>query len=152
MVLVDTNIWIALVLSGHELHSDARRWVSEQRGRESLVFCRATQQSFLRVLTIEAVTRPYGIPPKTNAAAWELYRSLLADRRIGFVSEPDGKMLEARWKEFGATRRPSPKLWMDAYLAACAVVLGCELVTADRAFEQFKGLKVTVLSPGAGGE
>lgn len=44
---------------------------------------------------------------------------------------------------FGA----SPKVVMDAYLAAFAVAGGYRLVTLDRAFVQFKGLEQDVLLP-----
>ena len=38
----------------------------------------------------------------------------------------------------------SPKLWMDAYLAAFAIESGQQLVTTDTGFRQFKGLDATV--------
>ena len=39
----------------------------------------------------------------------------------------------------------SPKLWMDAYLAAFALTGGYRMVTTDTAFRQFQGLDVLVL-------
>jgi predicted nucleic acid-binding protein len=41
--------------------------------------------------------------------------------------------------------KPSPKLWMDAYLAAFALQSGHRLVTTDRDFRQFKGLDLFLL-------
>ena len=35
----------------------------------------------------------------------------------------------------------SPKLWMDAYLAAFAIAGGCQLVTTDQGFAQFPSLR-----------
>ena len=43
------------------------------------MFCRSTQQSFLRLMTTEAVTRPYGIPPMHNAGAWKVYENLFGN-------------------------------------------------------------------------
>jgi uncharacterized protein len=68
---------------------------------------------------------------------------LLDDPRIHFAQEPND--LYARWTLFADVRTASPKLWMDAYLAAFAVAGGYRLVTTDKAFKQFKGLNVLVL-------
>jgi predicted nucleic acid-binding protein len=35
---------------------------------------------------------------------------------------------------------------MNAYLAAFAMAVNCQLVTTDKAFKQFKGLDLLVLS------
>lgn len=114
MVLVDTSVWLALSLSSHPFHAMGLDWLAQQTGEASVLFCRATQQSFLRLLTTQSVVRPFGIT-LTNAAAWSVYVA-------------------------------SQKLWMDAYLAAFAVAGGVELVTTDKAFKQFEGLRVTVLA------
>lgn len=39
----------------------------------------------------------------------------------------------------------SPKLWMDAWLAAFAICAGLQLVTFDRGFAQFAGLELLLL-------
>jgi uncharacterized protein len=142
--LCDVNVWLALALSGHAQHSVARRWFDSVEARGEALFCRSTQQSFLRLLTNAAVLAPYGNRPLTNAAAWSAYESLLADDRIEFASkEPLG--IDGRWKQLAAKRVASPKLWMDAYLAAFALAGQFTLVTTDRAFKQFRGLSLTLL-------
>jgi toxin-antitoxin system PIN domain toxin len=142
--LCDTNVWLALALSAHIHHESARDWLATQAEPGSVRFCRATQQTFLRLLTNEAVLAPYGNPPLTNAAAWQAYEALLADERIVFTAEePEG--LEPRWKAFALRDTASPKLWMDAYLAAFAISGGDRLVTTDAAFKQFEGLDIVVL-------
>ena len=146
MILGDTNFWLALSLSGHILHRAARDWFAAQRARSGVLFCRATQQSFLRLLTTEAVTRPYGIPPLTNRGAWKVYDGLTADSRIGWAAEPAGDAVGARWKSYASRDTASPKLWMDAYLAAVAVAGGHQLVTTDSAFRHFKELSAIILS------
>lgn len=143
MPLADSNIWLALTLSKHECHAAAREWLEARAPHEAL-FCRSTQQSFLRLLTTKAVLSPYRIPPLSNQAAWSVYDGLLADERILWVEEPDG--LEASWRKLSGGSKASPKLWMDAYLAAFAMAGGHQLVTTDKAFKQFKGLDLLVLS------
>jgi predicted nucleic acid-binding protein len=44
-----------------------------------------------------------------------------------------------------AGRQPTPNLWTDAWLAALARSLDHELVTFDRGFKWFDGLKLSVL-------
>jgi toxin-antitoxin system PIN domain toxin len=133
---------LALALSKHKFHSAAQTWLESQGPRQAF-FCRATQQSFLRLLTTTAVFAPYRIPPLSNRAAWSVYESLLADERISWIEEPNG--LEASWKRLAGGPKASPKLWMDAYLAAFAVTGRHQLVTTDRAFKQFKGLDMVLL-------
>ena len=145
-VLGDSSFWVPLALPPHEFHAAARRWFDSQTAEESVLFCRATQQSFLRLLTTKAVLRPYQLSAMTNAEAWSVYDGLLADRRIGFAPEPQG--IEPHWRTFATPGTASPKLWMDAYLAAFALAAGHELLTTDKAFKHFKGVKVQVLAKG----
>lgn len=142
MVLCDVNVWLALALSHHLHHETVATWFADQS--ERMYFCRATQQSFLRLLTNAAVLAPYGNLPLTNQAAWEVYASFQADDRIDLAfGEPAG--LEPIWKQFALTPSPSPKLWMDAYLAAFAVAGGYTMVTTDFGFRQFESLELQVL-------
>jgi uncharacterized protein len=144
MMLADSNVWLALALSRHAFHGMARAWLADRKPREAALFCRSTQQSFLRLLTTRAVLTPYGIPPLSNKAAWSAYEGFLADERISWVEEPPG--LESHWKKLGGHSKASPKLWMDAYLAAFAIAGGYQLVTTDKGFKQFKGLDLLLLS------
>lgn len=143
MRLPDTNLWLALSLSKHSHHSAARRWLDQEVEPDAIWFCRATQQSFVRLLTTAAVLRPYGIEPLGNQKAWAAYEAFMADARIGFRDEPPG--IEAAWKRLAVRRGASPKLWMDAYLAAFAISSGAQLVTIDSAFAQFSGLNALVI-------
>jgi uncharacterized protein len=84
VMLCDSNVWLALALSKHVHHKVAREWLETVEETASVLFCRATQQSFLRLLTNDAVLRPYGNPPLTNREAWSAYEALLKDDRIVF--------------------------------------------------------------------
>ncbi len=144
MDLCDSNVWLALALSMHAHHAAAREWFEAVADPRSVLFCRATQQTFLRLLTNASVLSPYGNPPLTNRQAWEAYQALLADDRIAFRSEePAG--LEAQWRRFAVRETASPKIWMDAYLAAFALAGGYRMVTTDAAFRQFRGLDLELL-------
>ena len=144
MMLADSNIWLALTLSAHTFHDAAQAWLANESSPAVILFCRSTQQSYLRLATTKAIAAQYGIPPLTNAEAWMAYQGWLADSRIDYVDEPVG--VDASWKKFAERKTASPKLWMDAYLAAFAIAGGFQLVTTDKDFKQFKGLNSLVLS------
>ncbi len=150
MKLADSNIWLALAISKHVFHAAAHAWFLTERQAGGVAFCRSTQQSFLRLITTSAVLRPYGNPPLTNAEAWALYEGFLTDARISLVvAEPPG--LERAWRTLAAQGTSSPKLWMDAYLAAFGIAGGHQLVTTDASFQRYDGLDVLVLGePPAG--
>jgi uncharacterized protein len=143
MMLCDSNIWLALALSRHVHHTAATAWLETIEEPATLLFCRATQQSFLRLLTNASVLGAYGNPPLTNHEAWSAYAALLSDDRIAYRVEPPG--LESVWRELAARRSASPKLWMDAYLAAFALAGRHSMVTTDSAFRQFRELDLLIL-------
>lgn len=137
--LCDTNVWLALSLSGHIHHDTAREWLGTVQDPADVLFCRATQQSLLRLLTNKAVLAPYGNPPLSNKEAWAVYEALVSDDRIVLhADEPAG--VEPQWRLLATRDSASPKLWMDAYLAAYAIAGGHRLVTTDAGFRQFTGL------------
>lgn len=143
MKLLDVNLWLALALSGHSHHKAARNWLDQQERISSIFFCRATQQGLVRLLTTTEVMASYGIPALTNREAWAVVESFMADERIAFASEPVG--VEEAWKALALRDTNSPKLWMDAWLAAFALCSGCQMVTIDKAFSQFKGLELQIV-------
>lgn len=147
MYLCDTNVWLALALSGHVRHTACRDWLDSVEVPGSVMICRATQQSLVRLLTNASVLAPYGNPPLTNSEAWSVYGALVGDDRIVLkTDEPAG--IEARWKAYALRDGASPKLWMDAYLGAFAQTGGYRMVTTDTAFEQFSGLDTVLLGGG----
>lgn len=142
MTLVDSNIWLAMAVAPHVFHEPAVEWF-EGRADGPAVFCRATQQSFLRLLTTQAVFVHFEIPPLINRSAWATYHAFRNDNRVGWIDEPEG--LEPLWKKLASRGHAAPKLWMDAYLAALAIASGCPLATTDLAFRQFKGLDLVLV-------
>jgi toxin-antitoxin system PIN domain toxin len=143
--LCDVNVWLALTLSKHVHHRTCRSWLQTVHEPASVLFCRATQQALLRLLTNAVVLAPYGNPPLSNKEAWSVYESFLRDGRVLLrTEEPPG--LEPLWKSLALRSAASPKLWADAYLAAFAVKAGCTMVTTDTSFRQFPGLELRLLS------
>jgi predicted nucleic acid-binding protein len=80
----------------------------------------------------------------TNTQAWATYDAFIRDNRIVLATD-EPPNLDKRWREFAERSTASPKLWMDAYLAAFALAAGHRFVTTDRAFRQFRELDLLVL-------
>jgi toxin-antitoxin system PIN domain toxin len=142
--LGDANLWLALAVSEHVHHEAARTWLDSVHERRSILFCRATQQSLLRLLTTRAFLAPYRNSSLTNVEAWDLYDALIGDDRIVFRPDEPAE-IDGLWRQFAIRSSASPKLWMDAYLAAFARAAGCEMVTTDSGFRQFEGLDLLLL-------
>jgi len=142
--LADSNIWLALTLSKHRFHRASRAWLDRMNAEDLALFCRSTQQSYLRLLTTTEVLAPYGIAPLSNAEARAAYEGWLTSGCAAFMDEPRG--VDSYWKTLAVRETASPKVWMDAYLAAFAMSGGHQLVTTDKGFKQYKGLDLEVLT------
>jgi toxin-antitoxin system PIN domain toxin len=144
--LLDTNFWIALTLDTHPGHVLAITWhANAPLGRGSLLFCRHTELSFLRLTTQEATMQAFGKKPFSNTEAARFLASVQADPTVASVPETPGT--KDLWLKLAASSTPSPKVWMDAYLAASAIQSGVELLTFDKSFRKFEkaGLQLRLL-------
>jgi toxin-antitoxin system PIN domain toxin len=143
MRLADINIWVALAVLEHSHHMQAVRWFDTITTPDSVAFCRTTQQGLLRLLSNKGMMAGYRLPMVTNARAWEIYESFLADDRVTFLEEPADFV--PVWRKLGARNMASTKMWTDAYLAAFALVGGLELVTFDRDFRFYEPLGLDLM-------
>lgn len=144
--LFDTNLWLAAVFQSHPFHDQASSALRAATSRTPAVFCRSTQQSFLRLLTTPALQAAYGAESLTNSDAWVALDALLAMQQVQSREEPPG--LNPLWRSLTERDSASPKIWMDAYLAAFAIAGGLRLATLDRDFKQFekRGLALDLLA------
>jgi len=133
--LFDTNIWLAVLFTSHPAHQRAQQALQQATPAEPAVFCRATQQSFLRLASTTAVLNVYGAVGLTSRDALLALDALQSLPQVVVRDEPPGVF--ALWRHAAALPSASPKVWMDAYLAAFAVCAGWRLVTLDRDFNNF---------------
>lgn len=140
MLLPDVNVWLALTFDSHVHHPSAKAWFEALSGEVSL-FCRVTQQGFLRLATNPAI---FGYHALTMSDAWRKYDTLQSDRCVSYVEEPPH--LEHYWRSFSGRSSHSPNVWTDAYLAAFAVAGSYGLVSFDKGFAQYSGVKCIVLA------
>jgi uncharacterized protein len=139
--LADVNIWAALSIAEHVHEGIAKHWFTGLPERDSVFFCRVTQQGLLRLLTNPTVM-------KTDAynaiEAWGVYDAFAAIDCVAFAVEPPE--LEAAWRKLSRHSHAGPNSWTDAYLSAFALTAGHTLVTFDRGFRRYPGLKLALLA------
>jgi toxin-antitoxin system PIN domain toxin len=124
--LADVNVWIALAVDDHIHHAAAAGWV-ENSGNAPIIFCRTTQQGFLRPAHQSARD---GQDALTAVGAWHVYDRVCQSSRVKFAEEPPG--LEQGWRDTTRRLRKGPNFWTDAYLTAFAIASGLTVLTFDR--------------------
>ena len=144
--LFDANIWVALAFSTHPHFAEAKKEFESADSLRPVAFCRSTQQAFLRLITTPRLQEFYRSGLITNEEAWEKWEALLALPQVIWLDEPVG--IDAIWRKYARLKTASPKVWMNAWLAAFAEGHGIRLVTLDRDFQTYEaqGLDLVLLT------
>ena len=144
--LIDTNVWLAALFSSHPFHTHAQKALQQATPAQPALWCRATQQSFLRLASTPALHQVYDTKGMTNRDALVAMDALQALPQVALLDEPSGTV--ALWRTLAGLASASPKVWMDAYLAAFAIAGGLRMVTLDRDFKNFvpQGLDLALLT------
>lgn len=105
--LYDAGVWVALAFASHLHHTVARAAFDKADSTHPAAFCRATQQSFMRVITTPIVQKVYGGRQITNEEAWRSSASpkLWISRSGGEVSPRSCNTIEPR---YALHHRPLP--------------------------------------------
>ncbi|WP_337867183.1 TA system VapC family ribonuclease toxin [Meiothermus sp.] len=136
MNLPDTNFWFALLVPEHPFHPKALGFW-EKSGEIALN--RVVALGLLRLLTNSVAM---GNKPLEVKEAWSVYWKMRLESGVRLLEEPQGLDNVLRTLvQNGIT----PRLWMDAYLAAFAIAGGCQLITFDQDFRRFDGLSYVLL-------
>ena len=145
--LLDTNVWLAAVFTTDPFHQAAQKNVQQATPAEPAVFCRSTQQRFLRLASTPTLLKAYGATGLTNIDALVALRALLALPQVCEREEPPGTPV--LWHRLASHNTASPKVWIDAYLAAFAISGGLRMVSLDQDFKNFvrNGLKLVLIGP-----
>jgi len=97
------------------------------------------------LITTPTIHRAFGVPHFSNKEAIDYLTFLF--QKIGRVEikEPEGT--RELWLHLADAERASPKVWMDAYLAAVSIQGGLDFITLDSDFQGFtpNGLLLTFL-------
>jgi len=135
----DVNVWFALAVADHPHHRPALAWWNQESSLAG--FSRLTQLGLLRLLTTASAM---GGQPLTNEEAWRVYDGFLSDNRVRLF--PELPPIEDLFRSSSSGGHNSPKVWVDAYLAAYAAASNATVVTFDRAFAQYP-VKSLILEP-----
>mgnify|MGYP003704548675 CR=1 FL=1 len=145
--LLDSNLWVAATFPSHEFHAASLAVLQAATPSKPVLFCRATEQSFLRLVTSPQIIARYGADGMTNRHALAVLETLQARPEVEFRAEAPG--LTSLWHQLANRNSASAKVWMDAYLAAFAISGELEFVTLDRDFHAYTahGLRLRLLAP-----
>ena len=139
--LLDVNVLLAILHEKHVHHGTAVAWVETVTADASLTVCRISQYGLLRLLNSPTVMAS---DVKTGREVWKIWDSLLLDDRFIFAEEPPD--FARHFRLITTALKYQPKRWQDAALAAFALAANLELVTFDRDFRSFAGLRHRLLA------
>lgn len=142
--IADANVLFPLIYEDHAQHFAARQWW-ETRGDSEIGLCLPVRMALLRLLSNRKVVGHNVLRPER---AWQHVQALSDDPRM-VIADRVPATHAGFWLRNVRGREPSPDIWTDAWLAALAQSLDCEMVTFDRGFRAFKGLKLQLLASGA---
>jgi uncharacterized protein len=139
--LVDVNVLLPVLLPQHSAHAAAHAWLMHRPSDASTYWAWPTQLGVLRLLSQPRVMGDAALAPERALQTWDRLVAAtglqqIADTPPAHTQHP--RMLVAR-------RATSPNLWTDAWLAALALSLDCEMVSFDRDFWSFTGLHLNLL-------
>jgi len=136
MKIVDANVLIYAVNRGAPEHAVAAKWLEGAlTGSETIAFGWTVLLTFVRI-----VTRP-GLfaRPLTAKEAFDTVDGWLASPNV-VIAHP-GDRHTAQLRELLSATGTAANLTSDAHLAAVAVQLDAELISFDRDFARFPGLR-----------
>ena len=139
--IADANVLFPLLVQGHVAHEVAQSWWEEQLDG-AVRTCLLTRLAVLRLLTNRVAMNGAPVTPDEALKAW---RRLANDPRTVHI-EVEPATHEARFVALVSGRESTPNLWTDAWLAALALSLDCEMTTFDRGFKSFRGLRLRLLT------
>ncbi len=144
--LFDTNVWLAATFPKHIFYPLAQKALVQCTPARPAIWCRATEQSFMRLASTPAVQRTYDALGQTNRSVWQALDALQALPQVVWRDEPPGVF--DKWRALATLDTASPKVWMDAYLAAFAIQSGLRMLTLDKDFKNFEsqGLDLWLLA------
>jgi hypothetical protein len=132
--LPDVNVLVYAYRADSEHHESARSWIEDAlSGQDALVLLETTVAGFLRIVTDGRIYRP----PTPLDQAVAAIEELLAWTDVEWAC-PDERHLRTIAEIAPHAQGPDIP---DAYLAAAALNLDATLVSYDRDFRSYRGLR-----------
>ncbi len=138
--IADVNVFLPLLIRAHPAHRAALDWF-EAQPNAGVGWSLPVKLGVLRLLCNPKVMGSDALAP---TAALDVWTALAANPRLSEVNRLPADHETHLWRLLAA-REPSPNVWTDAWLAALAICLSCEMVTFDRGFRAFDGVELRLL-------
>ncbi len=136
MLLPDVNVLVAAHREAAPVHAGARRWlVAALESGEPVALCQPVVSGFVRVSTSPRVFAP----PSTLEEVFSFVRHLARHPATLWLNP--GRQHLALFEELCGAGDARGDLVSDAAIAALAVEAGATVVTYDRDFARFPGLR-----------
>ena len=143
MILWDVNLWVYAFRSDSPLHHVARAELDgASRTRDAFLFCPHVAGSFLRLVTNTRIFTQPSLPEE----AWA-FIDMLESREDSVKAEID-PMTYGIFKHLCLISRATGNDVPNALLASIAIRHNATLITTDRSFERFEGLKCRIPDSG----
>ncbi|MES2228982.1 MAG: TA system VapC family ribonuclease toxin [Pseudomonadota bacterium] len=139
--LVDVNVLLPALLPQHPAHDAAHTWLLQRSDDAVAYWAWPTQLGVLRLLSQPRVMGSAALAPERALQTWDALVQATGLQEIATTPSAHARHLRA----LVAGRAASPNLWTDAWLAALALSLDCEMVSFDRGFQSFAGLALKLL-------
>jgi toxin-antitoxin system PIN domain toxin len=137
VLLPDLNILLAAHRSDSPMHEPCRRWLEDvYAGDETFCLCAPVLIGLVRILTHPRVF----VPPDSHDQAFAFVRSLLAHPNA-LLLDP-GRDHVRLFERLCRQCEARGDLVTHAYIAALALETGALLVSADRDFLRFPGVRL----------
>jgi len=141
MNILDANVVIALYRPDHIHHAAARRWWDESLSSgEPFSVPDLVWLAFFRLVTNPRFTHV----PATFDQAWEFAQAVQSQGTYASYQAHPRTLSE--YERIASAARVTGNLSTDAYIAAIATTLGAQVVTFDRDFRKFDGVRVVELA------
>lgn len=135
MILLDVNVLIYAHRQDAVNHLKYRDWLRDHTQKHAFSVADVILSGYLRILTHPKIFSP----PTPIDIAWQSVEEIRAHPRASVIVPGPGHW--AIFKRLCEASGAKGNLVPDAYIAALAIEHGLELVTTDRDYARFAGLK-----------
>ena len=139
--VADANVLLPVLAAGHSHRDPALEWWEACEDGD-VGLCLPVRMALLRLLTNVRIMGSGTLRPEQ---AWDTVDQLMNDPRIVWLDQVPAEHTR-HWRANISRREPTPDLWTDAWLAALARSLDCEMMTFDRGFRAFPKLRLRLLT------